>query len=43
MSWSSAPGPKPAEASFLVALARQNGGRYAYVDLSAWHPGADVR
>lgn len=28
------PGPKPAEPSFLAQLARQNGGGYAYVDLS---------
>ena len=28
------PGPKPAEASFLVGSARQNGGGYAYVDVS---------
>ena len=28
------PGPKPAGASFLAELARQNGGGYAYVDLS---------
>jgi hypothetical protein len=36
-------GPKSAEESFLAVLARQNGGRYAYVDLSAWHPAADMR
>ncbi len=28
------PGPKPAQASFLAELARQNGGGYAYVDVS---------
>jgi hypothetical protein len=28
------PGPKPAGASFLAQLAQQNGGGYAYVDLS---------
>ncbi len=28
------PGPKPAGASFLATLARENGGGYAYVDLS---------
>ena len=28
------PGPKPAGASFLAELARQNGGGYAYVDVS---------
>jgi len=28
------PGPKPAGASFLAELARQNGGGYTYVDLS---------
>lgn len=36
-------GPRPSEESFLATLARQNGGRYAYVDLSTWHPAADVR
>jgi hypothetical protein len=28
------PGPKPKEESFLAALARQNGGKYAYIDIS---------
>jgi hypothetical protein len=28
------PGPKPAGASFLADLARQNGGKYAYIDIS---------
>jgi hypothetical protein len=28
------PGPKPAQESFLTVLARQNGGGYAYVDIS---------
>jgi hypothetical protein len=28
------PGPNPAQASFLAELARQNGGGYAYVDVS---------
>lgn len=28
------PGPKPSDPSFLVQLAEQNGGRYAYVDIS---------
>ena len=28
------PGPKPEGDSFLADLARQNGGRYAYVDIS---------
>jgi len=34
------PGPKPPGASFLAALAQQNGGGYAYVDLSKHAAGA---
>ena len=33
------PGPKPAEASFLADLARQNGGGYVYVDISKYNAG----
>lgn len=29
-------GPKPEGASFLANLARQNGGRYRYIDISKW-------
>lgn len=40
-------GPQPDRNSFLAQLARQNGGQYAYVDLSkragAWHPPGNVR
>jgi hypothetical protein len=32
------PGPKPAGASFLAELARQNGGGYTYVDISQYNP-----
>jgi hypothetical protein len=31
------PGPKPAGDSFLAALARQNGGKYVYIDISKYH------
>jgi hypothetical protein len=33
------PGPKPKEESFLAALARQNGGKYAYIDISKYKAG----
>jgi hypothetical protein len=34
------PGPKPAGTSFLAQLARQNGGGYAYIDVSKYPSGA---
>jgi hypothetical protein len=33
------PGPKSAGASFLAALARQNGGKYVYIDISKYKAG----
>jgi hypothetical protein len=35
------PGPKPEEQSFLATLAEENGGKYAYVDLSKHRTGAE--
>jgi hypothetical protein len=32
------PGPKPAGTSFVAQLARQNGGGYAYIDISKYQP-----
>jgi hypothetical protein len=37
------PGPKPAGTSFLADLARQNGGKYAYVDISKRRTAAPVK
>ena len=33
------PGPKPDETSFLADLARQNGGKYVYIDISKYRAG----